>query len=78
MTNFADGFGYGWLCLVLGSILMVWGACREPMMPTRPGVVSAQPMDVEESVPEFSPDDVDAMEEHVPVIARHEKGKAKR
>lgn len=76
MMNFADGFGFGRVCLVLGVVLMVWGACREPMMPTRTDVVVSEPLDVEVSVP--LPADDDAVEEIVPVIARHEEAKVKR
>ena len=76
MMNFADGFGLGRVCLVLGVVLMVWGACREPMMPTRAAVVSRH-ADVP-SPAAHSPGDEDEIEENVLVIARHEEGKAKR
>jgi len=73
MMNFADGFGLGRVCFVLGIVLMVWGACREPMMPTRPAtvVVPAQGRAPVATVVE----DEDEMEEELPVLVKHEEGK---
>lgn len=62
MKNFADGFGLGRVCLVLGIILMAWGACREPTMPSQ--------VEMEEIAPVSVALD-DEVEENVPVIAQH-------
>lgn len=72
IMNFADGFGWGRVCLVLGIVLMVWGACREPMMPTRPAVV------VPLRVPAPAADDEDEVEGELPVLVKHEEEKAGR
>ena len=79
--NFADGFGLGRVCLVLGTILMIWGACREPMMPTRPQPVMMPPNEpIAASVPgrALSPSLDDGEKEHVPVIVRRDGGKTGR
>ncbi len=75
MMNFADGFGWGRVCLVLGIVLMVWGACREPMMPTRPAVVA--PVRVHAPVATVVEDE-DEMEQELPVLVRHQEEKAGR
>ena len=33
--NLIDDFSCGRICLALGAVLMVWGACREPMLATK-------------------------------------------
>ena len=70
MKNFADGFDLGRVCLVLGIILMAWGACREPMMPTRTATEVPSQVEMEGIAPVVVALD-DEMEENVPVIALH-------
>ncbi|WP_035605180.1 hypothetical protein [Haloferula sp. BvORR071] len=70
--HFAQDTWSGRICLLLGLVLLVWGACREPMLPTRQAVVVA-PASLEKVAEEVVVNDEDR--EPLLVIARHDKGK---